>query len=153
MAEILTLNALRLGLMRSKAFSGTVAEAAAKAIESVTTQIQEVKTVAQQATEEAQKAQETASSCENKPFTIPADSWAQLDTPKGACKFSADISIDGITAADTADVIFSVDCFDTLATASVSTGGETGEDKVTVYAVTAPTVTLTGSIIIYKGGV
>lgn len=112
-----------------------------------------IATEAKQAAEKAQEAAgEAASSCENKPFTLSAESWSQLDTPKGECKYSVDIAVDGITADDIADVIFGVDSFDTLSTSGVSTGGETGDNKVTLYAVSAPETEISGTVIIYKGG-
>lgn len=87
------------------------------------------------------------------PFTISADSWTQLDTPKGGCNYSADFTINGVTTEDTADIIFDIDCFNALSAANVSTGGETGENKVTMYAVSSPASELSGVIIIYKGEV
>ena len=86
------------------------------------------------------------------PFTVSAESWSLLDTPKGGCNYSASITVDGVTADDIADVIFGVDSFDVLSAAGVSTGGETGDNKVTLYAVSAPEISVSGVAIVYKGG-
>ena len=83
MADIPTLNALRLGLSRSKAFSGTVAEAAANAI----SELDGVKMDKSRATS----------------VMIPTEGWQSDDNADYPMYY--DIAVEGVTAMDFAVVV------------------------------------------------
>ncbi len=87
MADIPTLNALRLGLSRSKAFSGTVAEAAANAI----SELDGVKMDKSRATS----------------VMIPTEGWQSDDNADYPLYY--DMAVEGVTAKDFAVVAIQED--------------------------------------------
>ena len=85
-------------------------------------------------------------------FTLPVSAWEQLEEPRNDYKQYAEINVEGFTKADSADVIFSFDCFETLKAAGVSPGGDPEDGKVIVYAETVPEEEITGIVVVYKKG-
>lgn len=107
---------------------------------------------AEEAQAAAEKALAAAGGNDPIPFTLPVEAWSALEAPRGKCTQFAEIEIEGFTEAGIADVIFSLDCFDTLAAAKVPQGGDPGDGKIVVYAETVPEEEITGVVVVYKKG-
>ncbi len=82
-------------------------------------------------------------------FSVSTSSWTTLTTSVAGRGYSADITANGVTAADFPDVYFDSSSIETASTAGVIAGATAG--KIVLYAKSKPSATLSGTYFIRKG--
>ena len=86
-------------------------------------------------------------------FSIAKSAWQKNNSETSEFVYFADITANGLTAKDYAEVTFNRTSQKVVAEANVCTAGETMADKIRIYAENVPTATVGGEYIIMKGAV
>ena len=84
-------------------------------------------------------------------FTIATSAWLENTSETSEFVYYADITVNGLTANDYAEVNFNRVSQSIAATANVCAAGETMSGKIRIYAKNTPSDSISGEYIITKG--
>lgn len=84
-------------------------------------------------------------------FTLAANSWTNDTTETSDYTYYANISATGVTANDYAEINFSRGSLSIIEDAELCPSGETAANVIKLYAKSAPTSTISGQYVIFKG--